>query len=504
MGVDWDVIIVGAGLSGVGAACHLRMRSPDRTFIILEGRAAMGGTWDLFRYPGVRSDSDMFTLGYSFRPWRSSQSIATGPSIRQYIADTARHHGVDGLIRYHHRVIEAAWSTADATWTVSVQRTDNGQRLEMTCRFLYMCAGYYRYDHGYEPPFPGRHRFSGPVVHPQKWPESLDYAGRRVVVIGSGATAVTLVPAMAERAGHVTMLQRSPSYILSVPSHDPLAEALARRLPQRLAYSLVWWRNVIIATLLYQASRRWPHQVRRALRAGVVRQLPPGYDVDRHFGPRYHPWDQRMCLVPDSDLFRAIRRGQASVVTGDIESFTETGVKLTSGVEVPADIIVTATGLQLATMGGARLSVDGVPVSVPDSVVYRGMMLCGVPNLAFTMGYINASWTLKADLVADYVCRLLNHMAGHGHDYCIPQSPDPGEPTRPFIGLTSGYVRRSLADLPKQGARRPWLLQQNYLKDMLLFRHTPVDQAMEFGCARQPAAVGGGEKVPTTAAGAGG
>jgi monooxygenase len=487
--VDWDVIIVGAGLSGVGAACHLRSRCPERSFTILEARPRMGGTWDLFRYPGVRSDSDMFTLGYSFRPWRSSQSIATGPSIRRYIADTAREHGIDRHICYHHRVVSAAWSTPDARWTVTAERADTGERVEMTCRFLHMCAGYYRYDRGYEPGFPGQDRFGGPVIHPQKWPEDLDYAGRRVVVIGSGATAVTLVPALAATAGHVTMLQRSPSYILSVPSHDPVAAALARRLPERLAYSLVWWRNVVIATLLYQASRRWPRLIKRALRAGVVRQLPPGYDVDLHFGPRYHPWDQRMCLVPDSDLFRAIRRGRASVVTGEVETFTEGGVKLTSGVEVPADIIVTATGLRLVTMGGAALSVDGTPVSVPGSVVYRGMMLCGVPNLAFTMGYINASWTLKADLVAGYLCRLLNHMEAQGYDYCLPQPPDPAQPTRPFIELTSGYVRRSLDELPKQGSRRPWLLQQNYLTDVLLFRYTPVDEAMEFGRARQREAV---------------
>jgi monooxygenase len=483
---DFDVVVVGAGLSGVGAACRLLTECPGKSFTVLEARAGMGGTWDLFRYPGVRSDSDMFTLSYSFRPWRSSRSIVDGRSICRYIADAAREYGAERHIRYHHRVEAASWSTADARWTVEVTRVDTGERLAMTCRFLYLCAGYYRYDHGYEPPLPGIDRFAGPVVHPQRWPENLDYTGKRVLVIGSGATAVTIVPAMTERAAHVTMLQRSPSYILPVPSSDPVAERLARRLPPGVAYRLVWWKNVVLTTFVYQLSRRRPELVKRLLRAGVVRQLPPGYDVDRDFAPRYEPWDQRMCLVPDGDLFRAVRRGRASVVTGEISTFTETGVRLAGGDELAADVVVTATGLQLLAMGGIELRVDGEAVSVPDTVVHRGMMLSGVPNFAFTMGYINASWTLKADLVAGHVCRLLRHLDRHRYAYCQPLPPGPEQPTRPFIELTSGYVRRSVADLPRQGTRRPWLLQHNYFKDWLTLRYGPVGRAMRFGPAAQP------------------
>ncbi|WBB80762.1 NAD(P)/FAD-dependent oxidoreductase [Micromonospora sp. WMMD882] len=474
-----DVLIVGAGLSGVGAACHLRRSCPDKTFTILEARDAIGGTWDLFRYPGVRSDSDMFTLGYSFRPWADPRAIADGASIRRYVRDTAREYRVDERIRFRHRVLAAEWSSADARWTVHAQRADTTETVTLTCGFLYVCAGYYRYDEGYTPDLPGLGRFAGRIVHPQRWPADLDHAGARVVVLGSGATAVTLVPALAERAAHVTMLQRSPGYLLALPSRDALADALRRRLPGRLAYPLVRARNVLLSTLTYRASRRAPRLARSALRRGVRRRLPAGFDVDRHFSPRYDPWDQRLCVVPDGDLFTAVHAGRASVVTDTVETVTETGVRLTSGSELPADVLVTATGLNLLALGGLTLTVDGEPVDPAGTVAYKGMMLSGVPNLALTLGYTNASWTLKADLVAGYVCRLLRHMDRHGHRACTPLAPDTTD-LRPIIDLTSGYVRRSVDALPRQGPVPPWRLHQNYLRDRWLLRHGPVDDAVVF------------------------
>jgi cation diffusion facilitator CzcD-associated flavoprotein CzcO len=475
-----DVLIVGAGLSGIGAAWHLQDRSPAKTYAILEARADLGGTWDLFRYPGIRSDSDMHTLGYRFKPWTATKSITDGNSILEYVRRTARESGIDRRIRFHHRVLGAAWSSAENRWTVEAERVDTGEAVRLTCDFLWTCSGYYRYDRGYTPEFEGVERFPGPVVHPQHWPEGLDYSGKRVVVIGSGATAVTLVPAMAKDAAQVTMLQRSPTYIASLPAEDPIATRLRRRLPERAAYAAVRWKNVIIQTLFYQLSRRRPDLIKRWIRKGVERSLPPGYDVDKHFKPRYNPWDQRMCLVPDGDLFRAISSGEATVVTDRIASFTERGVELESGEELEADVIVTATGLNLLFLGGMELTVDGEPVDVPSKMTYKGMMLSGVPNMAFTVGYTNASWTLKADLTSEYVCRLLNHMDAHGHRRCVPEV-DPSVTEQPLLDFTSGYVQRSLDQFPKQGSKEPWKLRQNYVFDIRTIRRGAIDDgAMRF------------------------
>jgi monooxygenase len=481
-----DVLIVGAGLSGIGAACHLRDECPGKTFAILEARDAIGGTWDLFRYPGIRSDSDMFTLGYSFRPWTGAKAIADGASIRDYIRATARERGIDREIRFHHRVQRAEWSGEDALWTVEALRADTGETVLLTCSFLYVCSGYYRYDEGYTPEFGGIDRFRGQVVHPQHWPEDLDYTGKRVLVIGSGATAVTLVPSMAGQAAHVTMLQRSPSYVASLPSRDPLADAL-RRLPATVAYPVVRWKNVLITTLFFQLSRRAPGLIRSLLRKGAQKQLPAGYDVDTHFSPTYDPWDQRLCLAPDGDLFTAVRKGRASIVTDRIETFTETGVQLASGTELEADLVVTATGLNLLGIGGMTLSVDGAEIDLGETVAYKGMMLSGVPNFAMTLGYTNASWTLKADLVGHYVCRLLNHMDSRGYASVTARAPDSSD-LEPLIDLRSGYVLRSVGALPKQGPAAPWRLHQNYPRDVLMMRRGRVDdEGVRFAPAPVPA-----------------
>jgi cation diffusion facilitator CzcD-associated flavoprotein CzcO len=479
-----DVLIVGAGLSGIGAGHHLQANCPGKTYAILESRGATGGTWDLFRYPGIRSDSDMFTLGYSFRPWLEAKSIADGPSILDYVRETASDHGIDRHIRFHHRVVRAEWSTADARWTVDVERTDTQETVRMTCGFLFTCTGYYRYDEGYTPDFPGTERFGGRIVHPQHWPEDLDYAGQRVVVVGSGATAVTLVPAMAEQAAHVTMLQRSPSYVLALPGRDPIADAVRRVLPPKVAYPLVRFKNVLVTMAFYQLSRRVPKLVKAVIRKGVQKQLPPGYDVDTHFKPRYDPWDQRVCLVPDGDLFTAIRDGSASVVTDRIETFTEGGLKLTSGAELEADVVVTATGLNMLALGGMELVVDGAPVVLSEKLGYKGMMVSDVPNLAIALGYTNASWTLKCDLTCEYVCRLLNHMDEHGHRQVVPRNHDPSLATQPFIDLQSGYVQRSIDQFPRQGVKAPWRLHQNYARDTAMFRFGSLeDDALEFSAA---------------------
>jgi monooxygenase len=476
-----DVLIVGAGLSGIGAGCHLETSCPGKTYAILEARPATGGTWDLFRYPGVRADSDMYTLGYAFRPWSDAKAIADGPSILRYVRETASEYGVDEKIRFNHRVVQAQWSTADARWTVEAERSETGETVRMTCGFLFMCSGYYSYEAGHTPGFPGVARFQGRVVHPQRWTDDIDYEGKRVIVIGSGATAVTLVPALAETAARVTMLQRSPSYVISLPGEDPVATLARRVLPARLAYSVVRWKNVLVTMLVFELSRRRPHVMKALIRKGLEQRLPPGYDIDTHFKPRYDPWDQRLCLVPDGNLFEAIRDGRASIATDRIETFTETGLRLASGAELEADLIVTATGLNLVPLGGVQLNVDGRDVEIPKTMGYKGMMLSGVPNMAVAIGYANASWTLKCDLTCQFVCRLLNHMDARGYRQCTPQNRDPSITEEPFIDFTSGYVLRAIDKFPRQGSRPPWRLYQNYARDLLAIRFGKLeDEALVF------------------------
>ena len=479
-----DVLIVGAGLSGIGAAHHLQDNCPGKTYAIFEARDAIGGTWDLFRYPGIRSDSDMYTLGYSFRPWEAAKSIADGPDILEYVRDTASEGGIEQRVRFNHKVVRAEWSTPDARWTVQAERTDTGEAIQITCGFVFMCSGYYRYDEGYTPDFEGTERFSGPIIHPQHWREDLEYENKRVVVIGSGATAVTLVPAMAEKAAHVTMLQRSPTYIISLPAEDPLNKVLRKVLPAKAAYPILRWKNVIMTLGSFILSRRIPSVVKAVLRKGVQAQLPKGYDVDKHFKPAYNPWDQRLCLVPDGDLFRAIRHGDASVVTDHIDTFTEKGLKLKSGQELEADVIITATGLNMLVAGGMQIAVDGKDVDVSKHLTYKGMMLSGVPNMAQAFGYTNASWTLKCDLTCEYVCRLLNHMDEHGFSYCTPHNNDPSVKEEPALDFSSGYVQRSIHNFPKQGSKAPWRLHQNYPLDIIALRRGSLeDDAMEFSRA---------------------
>ena len=478
-----DVIVVGAGLSGIGGACHLKMNCPNKSFVILEGREASGGTWDLFRYPGVRSDSDMYTLGYRFRPWRDAKAIADGPAILNYIRDTAAEFGVDKAIRYSHRVRRASWSSDDARWTVEVETGSDQTLVQLTCNFLYLCTGYYDYGSGYMPEWPNVAQFRGMIVHPQKWPEDLDYTGKRVVVIGSGATAITLVPAMARGAAHVTMLQRSPSYIVTRPAEDKIANWLRRSLPDRAAYVLARWKNVFTATFFYNLARKRPQLFKWLVAKGVRKELGETYDA-KHFTPPYNPWDQRLCFAPDADLFAAIRDGRVSVVTDHIETFTEDGLLLKSGEHLNADIIVTATGLVMRLFSGMQLIVDDTPVDMPKTLVYKGMMFSDIPNLAFAVGYTNASWTLKCDLTAEYVCRLLNHMDQHGYAFCTPRANDPDTEEEPVIDFNSGYVLRALDTLPRQGSKTPWRLHQNYMKDLRMMRYGRVDDGtMEFKTA---------------------
>ena len=476
-----DVLVVGAGLSGIGAGHYLQTKCPWASYAIFESRDAIGGTWDLFRYPGIRSDSDMFTLGYSFRPWDGEKAIADGGSILQYIKDTASVAGIDRKIRFHHRIVSADWSTDEARWHVIADRSDTGETVHLTCGFIFSCSGYYRYDHGYQPDFEGLERFAGTMVHPQAWPEDLDYAGKRIVVIGSGATAVTLIPSLATTAGHVTMLQRSPTYIATLPAKNPLANFLRRVLPSRWSGPTVRWFNAMMTQGSYQLSRRRPELMKRILRKGVERQLPEGYDVETHFTPRYDPWDQRLCVVPDGDLFKAIRAGTASVVTDRIDTFTEHGIRLESGAELDADIVVSATGLELLFIGGIELSVDGEKVDLPNRLTYKGMMLEGVPNFALAFGYTNASWTLKADLTCDHVCRLLNHLRETGERQCTPVNRDATVTTQSMLGLSSGYVQRAADIMPKQGSKFPWQVHQSYLADYRIMKRRPVtDDAMAF------------------------
>ncbi|MCH6561910.1 MAG: NAD(P)/FAD-dependent oxidoreductase [Myxococcales bacterium] len=477
----FDVVIVGGGLSGIGAGYHLQTSCPNRTYVILEGRERLGGTWDLFRYPGIRSDSDMYTLGYSFRPWTNAKAIADGPSILEYVKEVAREYGIERKIRFRHRVKRASWSNEDARWTIEAERGDTDELVRFSCGFLFLCGGYYNYEAGYTPDFPGTENFAGRIVHPQKWTDDIEYAGQRVVIIGSGATAITLVPAMAREAAHVTMLQRSPSYVLSLPEEDRLANWLRRHLAARLAYAITRWKNVLLGMYFFRLSRKRPELVKKFILRRVRRELGPDYDVVRHFTPRYNPWDQRMCLVPDSDLFEAIREGRASVVTDQIETFTEKGIKLRSGQELVADLIVTATGLDLLPLNGVALSVDGRPVVPAEILTYKGMMYSDVPNLASAFGYTNASWTLKCDLTCEYVCRLLNHMEKHGYAQCTPRNDDPTIQEQPWIDFSSGYVQRAMHKFPKQGSKKPWKLYQNYALDIIALGFGRVDDGtMQF------------------------
>ena len=484
-----DVLIVGAGLSGIGAAWHLQDRLPALSYAIWEARDAIGGTWDLFRYPGIRSDSDMHTLGYRFRPWTQAKSIADGPSILQYVRDTAHEAGIDRHIRFGHKVTSVAWDSEAALWTVTGER--NGEAVTATTRFLYMNAGYYRYDAGYTPQFVGRDAFTGAIVHPQHWPDGLDVAGKRVVVIGSGATAVTLVPSLADLGAEVVMLQRSPTYIVALPGQDRVANALRRVLPSKWAYRLTRWKNVAWGLFFFNLSRTRPAGVKKRILDEAAKALPEGYDVGRHLTPTYNPWDQRMCLIPDGDLWAAISNGGARIVTDRVERFDAEGIVLTSGDRLDADVIVTATGLDVVINGGATMTVDGRPIDPSQHYNYKGCMLSDVPNFALTFGYTNASWTLKADLTAEYVCRLIAEMRRQGADWAMPVV-DGEIGAEPFLDFSSGYVQRALKHLPKQGAAKPWKLNQNYAKDLVTLRHKPVaDGTLRFGWAGDRLPVGG-------------
>jgi cation diffusion facilitator CzcD-associated flavoprotein CzcO len=485
----FDVLFVGAGLSGVGAAYHLQQGSPGRSYVILEGREAIGGTWDLFRYPGIRSDSDMYTLGYSFRPWEEAKAIADGPSILRYVNDTADRYGIREHICFRHHVKSAEWSSAHARWLVEAERTDSGERVRFTCNWLHMCSGYYNYSEVYDPEFAGKESFRGKIVHPQFWPEDLEYAGRKVVVIGSGATAVTIVPEMAKKAAHVVMLQRSPTYMVSRPSEDSIANALRKFLPSKVAYGITRWKNVLLQMLFFKLARKRPARIKEKLLEEVRKLLPEGYDIATHFTPRYNPWDQRLCLVPDADMFEALSKGSASIVTGVIDRFTETGIRLKSGEELEADIVVTATGLKLQLASDIAFTVDGEARDLSKTLSYRGMMFSDMPNLSYSFGYTNASWTLKADLTGEYLCRLLNHLARSGNEIAIPVR-EAGVEEVPFLDFSSGYVQRALDILPKQGSKKPWKLYQNYALDMFSLKFASVeDDVIRFVPRGAPAAV---------------
>ena len=479
-----DVLVVGAGISGIGAGYHLNTMCPSRTYAILEGRADIGGTWDLFRYPGVRSDSDMHTLGFRFKPWTEAKAIADGPDILRYLHNTMNEFDIARHIRFGHLVKTAQWSSETSQWTVHVERVGTGDIVTFTCGFLFMCSGYYRYSEGFTPEFPGRERFQGQIIHPQKWTSDVAYSGKRVVVVGSGATAITLVPAMAKDAEHVTMLQRSPTYIAARPDVDAFANKLRKYLPAKIAYAITRLKNTKYQQLVYSRSRTHPDKVKEILLKGVREQLGPDYDIDKDFTPSYNPWDQRLCLAPNGDLFQAMREGKASVVTDTIDTFDETGILLSSGQHLDADVIVTATGLQLVTLGEVQFEVDGKPINFADTWTYKGVAYSGVPNLASSFGYINASWTLRSDLTCEYVCRLLNHMAKTGTTQCTPQlrDEDLNMPERPWIdSFSAGYMSRVMHMFPRQGNHAPWVNPQNFARDKKMFRRAPLDDgAMQF------------------------
>jgi monooxygenase len=494
-----DILIIGAGLSGIGAAYHLQQKCPGRAFAILEARDRIGGTWDLFRYPGVRSDSDMFTLGYSFQPWTARKSIADGHSILDYLRETAREHGIDRKVRFDHRVKRASWLSQDVRWTVEVERGSTRELAYITCNFLIVCSGYYSYAEGYTPALPGIGRFRGQIIHPQDWTDDVAYANKRVLVIGSGATAVTLVPELAKAATHVTMLQRSPSYVVAWPVEDRIANALRRWLPAKLACSITRWKNVLAGMYFYRICKRDPERAKTMIRDGLRAELGPDYDIAKHFTPRYNPWDQRLCLAPNGDFFHSIRSGKTTIVTDEIETFTETGLELRSGQKLEADLVVTATGLDLQVLGGAEINVDGKLADSATTLSYKGAMYSDIPNLASVFGYTNASWTLKAELICAFVCRLLNHMERHGYTRCTPRNTDPTIERRPAVDFSSGYFQRAMDKLPRQGSRKPWLIHQNYVQDQIALRLAPLeDGVLEF--STQPALGDGpGEASPERA-----
>jgi cation diffusion facilitator CzcD-associated flavoprotein CzcO len=484
-----DVLIVGAGISGIGCAYYLQREHPERSYAIVEARERIGGTWDLFRYPGIRSDSDLHTFGFEFKPWVSENAIADGAEILDYIREAASENGIDQKIRTGLRVTAASWCSDDARWSVELQRADTGERSQISCCWLFTGTGYYDYDSGYTPELPGLGDFKGQIVHPQQWPQDLDYDGKRVVVIGSGATAVTLIPAMAQRTAQITMLQRSPSYIMSLPSKDALASLASRILGPERGYALTRRKNIALQTAFYRFCRRFPKQARKLIRRLTIKQLPEGYPVDEHFRPRYDPWDQRVCIVPGGDLFRAIRNGSAEIVTDTIAGFSASGIRLSSGRELEADIVITATGLRLLPLGGIGFAVDGRTVELPSTLAYKGMMLSGIPNFAFLVGYTNASWTLKVGLVCEHFMRLLSYMDAHGYDQVTP-TPDPLAlaATRPLLDFSAGYVTRAVGDFPRQGARTPWQLAMNPNVDRAVLRNGPIeDPALQFR-ARRPQA----------------
>tara|TARA_R110002167_G_scaffold331490_1_gene538170 strand:+ start:8945 stop:10447 length:1503 start_codon:yes stop_codon:yes gene_type:complete len=483
--IEVDVLIIGAGISGIGTAFHLQKHCPNKSYAIIEARGAVGGTWDLFRYPGIRSDSDMFTFGFNFKPWLSPKSISPGADIKAYISDAVDENGIREQIVFEHKVLAANWDSASAKWHTKVENVKTGECRAYSSRFFFSCAGYYNYEKGYTPDFAGVEDFTGNIIHPQNWPEELDYAGKKVIVIGSGATAVTLVPTLAKTSAHVTMLQRSPSYVLARPGQDAAANFMRHYLPNKVAYSLSRWKNILLGMLFYRMAKRRPETIKKIIRAEIVSVLGEDFPVDKHFNPSYQPWDQRLCLVPDGDLFSAIKNGSASVVTDHIERFTATGIKLRSGEELAADIIVTATGLSLEVLGSYVLSVDNKEFKAPNSYCYKGMMLSGLPNFAFVVGYTNASWTLKSDLVGKYMCRLISHMDKNQYDYCVPVLPEDEMPAEPLMDFSSSYVLRSLDKMPRQGKSKPWKLYQNYILDRISLGYkSVVDDSLFFSSIR--------------------